>query len=112
VDKVVDRSYHRDILATGAFVEYDQSFRWPDGDNGTLQLVEWMVEDGFGGGILLGMDAARQGYYRAFGGRPGLAHLLREFSAEMAERGLDDAIRNAIFVDNPSRAFAFAEVGR
>ena len=28
VDKVVDRGYHREILATGAFGEYDNSFRW------------------------------------------------------------------------------------
>ncbi len=39
-DKVVDRAYHRAILATGAFVEYDQAFRWPSGgDNGTLTLA-------------------------------------------------------------------------
>ena len=30
-DKVVDRGYHRELLGTGAFVEYDQAFRWPDG---------------------------------------------------------------------------------
>ena len=29
VDKVVDRGYHRELLATGVFVEYDQAFRWP-----------------------------------------------------------------------------------
>src|SRR5207302_1873412 len=28
VDKVVDRGYHREVLATGAFAEYDGSFRW------------------------------------------------------------------------------------
>ena len=30
VDKVVDRGYHRELLATGAFAEYDQAFRWGD----------------------------------------------------------------------------------
>ena len=30
-DKVVDRGYHREIVATGAFVEYDQGFRWKAG---------------------------------------------------------------------------------
>ena len=30
-DKVVDRGYHRELLGTGVFVEYDQAFRWPDG---------------------------------------------------------------------------------
>jgi predicted metal-dependent phosphotriesterase family hydrolase len=112
VDKVVDRGYHRDLLGTGAFAVYDQAFRWRDRDNGTLQLLEWMAEDGLLGQVMLGMDAARQGYYAAFGGQPGLPFLLGEFSAAMEARGLDASIRRRLFVDNPSRAFAFAEVDR
>lgn len=110
VDKVVDRTYHREILATGAFVVYDQAFRWKDRPNGTLQLLEWAAEDGRLGQVMLGMDAARQGYYRAFGGGPGLTYLLTEFSDLMAERGVDERMRRTIFVDNPARAFAFATV--
>jgi phosphotriesterase-related protein len=107
VDKVVDRGYHRDLFATGAFAVYDQSFRWGDRPNGTLQLLEWAAEDGHLSQVMLGMDAARQGYYRAFGGAPGLAYLLREFSNLMEDRGLGAAIRHAIFVENPASAFAF-----
>jgi phosphotriesterase-related protein len=110
VDKVVDRGYHRAIAATGAFVVYDQAFRWGDRPNGTLQLLEWAAEDDRLGQVMLGMDAARQGYYRAFGGSPGLAWLLAEFVAVMAEHGLDAAVRHRLFVDNPARAYAFAEV--
>ena len=112
VDKVVDRGYHRELLSTGAFAVYDQAFRWGDSDNGTLRLLEWAVADGHGGQVMLGMDAARQGYYHAFGGRPGLPYLLREFSSAMEACGLDAAIRHHLFVDNPARAFAFAEVDR
>lgn len=108
LDKVVDRGYHRDVLATGAFAEYDGSFRWGDAENGTLQLVEWALEDDHIGGILLGMDAARQGYYHAYGGSPGLAWLLDGFAGLMRARGLDDAVQQRLFVDNPARAFAFA----
>ena len=108
VDKVVDRGYHRELLGTGAFAEYDRSFRWAeDEDNGTLTLLEWMLEDGFGDQLVLGMDAARQGYYRTYGGTPGLDFLLGSFSQAMAERGLDDRVRRRFFVDNPARAFAF-----
>lgn len=109
VDKVVDRGYHRELLGTGAFGEYDGSFRWGDGDNGTLRLLEWAVEDDLIDRILLGMDAARRGYYRVHGGAPGLTWLLDGFSAMMAERGLGDEIRRRLFVDNPARAFALAE---
>jgi phosphotriesterase-related protein len=112
VDKVVDRGYHRELFATGAFAVYDQAFRWGDGPNGTLQLLEWLVEDGHAGQVMLGMDAARQGYYAVFGGAPGLPYLLREFSAAMDRRGLDADLRRGFFVDNPARAYAFSEVDR
>jgi predicted metal-dependent phosphotriesterase family hydrolase len=109
VDKVVDRGYHRELLSTGAAVEYDQSFRWKPGqDNGTLTLLEWMVTDGYASQLVLGMDAARQGYWTAYGGRPGMTFLLGAFSQAMIERGLDTAVRHAIFVENPARVFGFA----
>lgn len=111
VDKAVDRGYHRELFATGAFAVYDQAFRWGDGDNGTLSLLEWAVADDHAGQVMLGLDAARQGYLRAFGGKPGLAYLLREFSDQLHARGIGPDIRHQFFVDNPSRAFAFAEVG-
>jgi predicted metal-dependent phosphotriesterase family hydrolase len=112
VDKVVDRAHHRELFATGAFAVYDGAFRWGDQPNGTLQLLEWAVADGNAGQVMLGMDAARQGYYAAFGGTPGLSYLLRGFGDELEARGLGTEMRHAFFVDNPARAFAFAEVDR
>jgi 5-phospho-D-xylono-1,4-lactonase len=108
VDKVVDRAYHRELLATGASAAYDQAFRWGDQENGTLTLLEAMIEDGLADRIVLGMDAARQGYYKVYGGRPGLTYLLDEFSRAMADRGIDEPVRDGLFVANPARAFAFA----
>ncbi|HET7030516.1 MAG TPA: hypothetical protein VFI34_08395 [Candidatus Limnocylindrales bacterium] len=108
VDKVVDRGYHESILASGAFVVYDQGFRWGDRPNGTVQLIEWAAEDGRLGQVMLGMDAARQGYYRSFGGSPGLDWLLTTFSADLARVGLDGSAQRRLFVDNPARAFGFA----
>jgi phosphotriesterase-related protein len=112
VDKVKDRGYHRELLATGAFVVYDQAFRWGDRANVTLDLLEAAVADARADRIMLGMDAARQGYYRAFGGAPGLSYLLTSFSDEMDARGIGPEIRRRFFVDNPARAYAFAEGDR
>lgn len=109
VDKVVDRGYHRELLATGAYAEYDQAFRWGDRPNGTLELVEWMVEDGLGARIVLGMDAARQGYYEVYGGGPGLAWLVGSFGQQILERGLSESVRDSFFRLNPARAFSFAD---
>jgi phosphotriesterase-related protein len=110
IDQIVDRGYHRELLSTGAFAVYDQAFRWGDRDNGTIQLIEWAVEDGTASQIMLGMDAARQGYYRSYGGGPGLPYLLREFSDLLAARGISREVREGLFVTNPARAFAFAEL--
>ncbi|HEU4920553.1 MAG TPA: hypothetical protein VFT20_12505 [Candidatus Limnocylindrales bacterium] len=110
VDKVVDRGLHRELLSSGAFAEYDGSFRWAAGEpNGTLRLLAWMAEDGLDGRIVLGMDAARRRYYRVFGGTPGLAWLLTGFSEAMAGAGLDEAARRRLFVDNPAALLSFAE---
>lgn len=107
VDKVVDRGYHRDLVATGAFVEYDGSFRWGDEPNGTLQLLVWLAEDAALDHVLLGMDAARQGYYTVYGGSPGLTWLLDGFTGLLEAVGIGAEDRHRMFVDNPARAFAF-----
>ena len=112
VDKVVDRGYHRELAATGVALEYDGSFRWGDAPNGTLQLLEWMTEDDLLGHVVLGMDAARQGYYAVYGGRPGLTWLLDGFTQQIEERGLGAEVRRRLFVDNPARIFAFASTDR
>jgi phosphotriesterase-related protein len=108
VDKIVDRAYHRELLSTGAFAEYDQSFRWRDGPNGTLQLIAWMAEDGLADRIVVGMDAARRGYYRVFGGEPGLTWLLDGFRGLLETAGMDDLLET-LLVPNPARLLAFAE---
>ena len=107
VDKIVDRSYMRDIAATGARVEYDQAFRWGDEPNGTLQLLEWAAEDGLLGHITLGLDAARQGYWTQYGGAPGWTYLLGELADLMREHRLGDTEQHILFVEAPRGAFTF-----
>lgn len=107
VDKVVDRGYHRELLATGATLEYDQSFRWGTAENGTLRLLAWAAEDGALDRIVLGMDAARRGYWRVHGGTPGMEWLLGPFAARMREIGLDETAIARLFVANPACVYAF-----
>jgi phosphotriesterase-related protein len=107
VDKVVDRAYQREIASPGAFMEYDHAFRWGDGTNGTLQLLEWAAEDGLLDHITLGLDAARRGYWTEYGGSPGLTYLLAAFAEQMRSRGLGDAEQRTMFVEAPARAMSF-----
>jgi phosphotriesterase-related protein len=110
VDKVVDRGYHREIVSRGAFVEYDHAFRWGDAANGTATLLRWMLEDDLSDRVMLGNDAARRRYLKVYGGSPGLGWLLDEFLESVG--GPAVGLRDQLFVDNPARAFAFAEVDR
>ena len=66
-----------------------------------------MIEAGLDDRIVLGMDAARQGYYRAYGGTPGLRYLLAEFSSAMAAYGIGAEVQRRLFVDNPARVLSF-----
>ena len=111
VDKVVDRGYHREIAATGVTMEYDGSFRWGDAPNGTLQLIEWAAEDGHPDRIVLGMDAARRGYYACVRWVARIDLAARRVLREHGGAGPGADIRRRLFVENPARVFAFGTVG-
>jgi 5-phospho-D-xylono-1,4-lactonase len=107
-DRSPDPGYHKEILSAGVMLEYDSGFRWPEGDgNPTLALVLTMFAEGLGKQILLGMDAARRKYWRAYGGRPGLGFLLRDFVPRLQSGGLRWNDIETIFIQNPQRCYAF-----
>jgi len=101
-DKLPDRGYHRELLATGAYLVYDQGLRSP-GD--TARLVGWMVEDGHTDRLLLGTDGARRSLWSVLGGSPGLAALATDLGGRLAGE-LGPAVMDAIWVANPARALA------
>jgi predicted metal-dependent phosphotriesterase family hydrolase len=110
-DRAPDLAYHKEILSTGAILEYDSAFRWgPETGNPTLDLVLAMVQEGFGTQIVLGMDAARRKYWKAYDGAPGLAFLLHEFVPRLKAAGLRSADVENIFVSNPASCYAFASL--
>jgi phosphotriesterase-related protein len=107
-DRKPDPGYHKEILSSGVLLEYDSAFRWPAGEkNPTLDIVIAMVEAGFVGQIVLGMDAARRKYWRSYGGGPGLRFLLTEFVPRLRAAGLSAEDVDAIFVRNPAGCYAF-----
>ncbi len=107
-DRKPDVGYHKEICSTGVMLEYDSAFRWPEGgSNPTFALVLAMFESGYGGQILLGMDAARRKYWRSYGGRPGLRFLLVEFVPTLRNGGLSQKDIDAIFIQNPRRCYSF-----
>ncbi len=108
VDRNPDITYHRDLLQTGVRVEYDSAFRWKKGqENGTYRLLEALLPD-FPEQITVGMDAARNTYWKSYGGSPGLTFLLTTFRDEFNKRGLGD-YWNRLMIDNPSALYSFAK---
>jgi 5-phospho-D-xylono-1,4-lactonase len=104
-DKVADRGYHRDLLASGAYVVYDQGLRTPET---TARLVRWMVEDGHGDRLLLGTDGARRSLWSTLGGAPGLAALATGLGRRLAGE-LGRAVMDRIWVANPAAALALRQ---
>jgi predicted metal-dependent phosphotriesterase family hydrolase len=107
-DRKPDPVYHKELLSMGIMLEYDSAFRWKmEEGNPTADLVVEMCASGYRGQILLGMDAARRGYWRAYGGKPGLAFLLEEFVPQLKSRGLSQSDVDTIFIENPARCYSF-----
>lgn len=106
LDRRVEVDYHREVLHTGVRVEYDSAFRWKDGqENGTYLLLKELLPD-FSGQITMGMDAARNTYWRSYGGKPGLNFLLTDFKKDLGEMGLGN-FYDDIFYHVPHKLFTF-----
>ena len=107
-DRRPDVAYHRELLASGVSLEYDSGFRWKSGQgNPTLDLVVRLLPE-FPDRIMLGMDAARRGYWRHYGGTPGLTYLLTDFTAQLRAAGMTAEDWRRIFVSTPAATFSFA----
>ncbi len=106
VDKQKDLAFHRDLMQTGVYVEYDSHFRlMTKGDDWTYRLLENMLP-AYGDRIVAGMDMAKNTYWKSYGGKPGLTYLLTEFRKELQKRGLDRYFENMFFT-NPQKLYAF-----
>ena len=98
-DKVADPGYHRDLLATGVNLEYDQLLRRTQP---TVGLLQAMIDEGHLPRLMVGTDGARRSLWTELGGSPGLAGLI----TTLAHHFPPDA-RHTLFVDNPARFLAF-----
>jgi len=106
VDRNKDLAYHIDLMQTGVSVEYDSAFRWKAGTpNYTYQFLEKLLPM-FPNQITVGMDAARNTYWKSYGGNPGLDYLLTTFRDELTKRNFSNYI-DKLFVENPARIFSF-----
>jgi 5-phospho-D-xylono-1,4-lactonase len=105
-DRLDDVDYHRELLQTGIKVEYDAAFRWKAGEeNVTLKLLEKLLPE-FPDQITMGMDMAKNSYWKSYGGKPGLNFLMEEFREELKKRGMGKFFSHIFFL-NPAILYSF-----
>jgi 5-phospho-D-xylono-1,4-lactonase len=106
VDKNKDLGYHKELMQTGVYVEYDSHFRWKTAEeNWTYTLLEKLLPE-HSNRIVIGMDMARNTYWKSCGGKPGLIFLLTTFKDELNKRELINYF-DQMFYKNPQQLFSF-----
>ena len=106
LDRNPDPELHVEIAARGVTLEYDTVGRTKyHPDSTVLGLIEAVANAGHVDRLALGIDTARPGMLRAYGGGPGLRYLMDRFVPRIRQRLGDDAVQR-ILVANPARVFA------
>jgi len=106
VDRAKDLDYNRAVLDVGVRVEYDSAFRWKkDEPNYTLNLIENLIQN-YPNQITLGMDMAKNAYWKSYGGEPGLNYLIETIPAFLNEKGMGKYMEN-LFISTPRSLFSF-----
>ena len=75
-------------------------------DEVIVRLAAGLIEAGLGDRVVVGQDLARRGYWRAYGGGPGLAHLFSTVIPLMSRLGLSDEEIHQVMVETPSRVLS------
>ncbi len=110
MDRNPDFYVHRQVAETGAYLCYDTPGRVKYFPETTfINLLRQMAEAGYSAQILWGGDVARRSYFVSYGGGPGLAYVPGKFLPRLRAEGFDEALIRQIFVENPARAFSFAD---
>jgi phosphotriesterase-related protein len=108
VDRNKDLDYQKRVLDTGVKIEYDSAFRWKKGDkNWTFYFLEHLLPL-YPNQITLGMDMAKNAYWKSYGGSPGLTYLIDTIPALLGSKGLEEHYQK-IFFSTPQKLYSFFE---
>lgn len=106
VDRFKNLDYQKQVLDTGVRVEYDSAFRWKKEDkNWTFYFLEHLLAL-YPNQITLGMDMAKNAYWKSYGGHPGLNYLIETIPSFLKQKGLEEYFQT-LFFDNPQQLYTF-----
>lgn len=103
---------HLAIVRSGCRIGYDgvgKERHAPDAQR--ADFVVRLVEAGHGDAICLSSDFARRSDHVAYGGGPGLTHVLEDFLPRLLTAGVDEPQARRLVEDNPARLLAGAYSG-
>ena len=107
LDGSMDYGYFREVLERGAWVSFDQIGKASNGSDGTkADMLARLINDGYGGRLLISMDLARKSHFPVFGGGPGWTHMLQRFTLTLLDAGLDANVVRQLMVTNPMVALS------
>jgi phosphotriesterase-related protein len=108
MDRDMDADLHTELIGRGVSLVYDTIGRDKyASDDERIDFIERMVGLGHGGSLMLGLDLGRRDYHRAWGGGPGLRHLLADFVPRLRQRIGQEAV-DRLLVGNPRRVLAWS----
>lgn len=109
VDKHRDLGYLKEIAATGAILECDQTLREHGAgvDSPGLQLIAALVEAGYDRQIVVGTDGARRSLWRSLNGSPGLSWLASTLPSRLEAVGLSPSQATRVLRDNAVEALGW-----
>lgn len=106
VDRAKSVDYNRAVLDVGVRVEYDSAFRWKkDETNHTLNLLTHLLPE-YPEQITMGMDMAKNAYWKSYGGSPGLNYLIETIPDFLKSKGLETQYQK-LFFENPKSLYSF-----
>jgi phosphotriesterase-related protein len=107
MDRVIDVEANATLAERGVYLEYDTIGRLKYHSNeDEVALIRSMVDRGYGGRILLGLDVTRD-RMRAYGGEVGLVYISASFLPMLKEAGLDGRTVDRFMRENPRKALTF-----
>ncbi len=105
LDFALNEDYLLRVLATGAFVSFDQISKTKYApDEARAAMLAKLAAHGHLSQLLISGDLARKSYWLAYRGGPGFRYLIESFPVMLMEAGLAAAQVRAILVTNPEVA--------
>ena len=114
-----DRSLLKDLAETGCFLEYDHFGSFEDSsfeyrgitdliknDTSQIEIIEFLVENGFRDQVLIAHDVCYKSHYKQYGGK-GFDYIITGIIPRLRKHGFSNKDINMMLVDNPAKAVTF-----